>query len=368
MLEKTLLRRTLVSLGLSVGLLAGSACSADLGLDALSADDSSAGGTPAAEGNEVTTAVPISIEVFGAADLDPEISQVVKRMLDLGVEEWGYSWPVEYWIYGVDEDAGVALTEDYCARRDSLGHQSYEECFAAENAPEATKGYGRYYLELGQEAQTGDEWVGEAAWTGNPEWGTHIFMSSDPLGLSGYPGNAGDSDLLTVLHEYWHGVQSGQIETLDGDQRAVADGPVWFVEGGAEFMSLTLFNKLQNDGALPAVYNDYVVTMDSVMGEYLASIDQSLDGECSGRTLLSLDSYGDACDALAYSMGAWAIAYLVDGTSPDVLLENVYPEAEELGWEAAFEEAFGMTPEAFDVEFMEFLDLPDDQRMAILNL
>jgi hypothetical protein len=67
-------------------------------------------------------------------------------------------------------------------------------------------------------------------------------------------------------------------------------------------------------------------------------------------------------------MGAWAIAYLVGGTSPDVLLENVYPEAEELGWEAAFEKAFGMTPEAFDGEFMAFLELPDDQKMAILDL
>jgi hypothetical protein len=108
--------------------------------------------------------------------------------------------------------------------------------------------------------------------------------------------------------------------------------------------------------------------MDSVMEEYLASIDQSLAGECSGQTLLSLDSYGDDCEALAYSMGAWAIAYLVGGTSPDVLLENVYPEAEELGWEAAFEKAFGMTPEAFDGEFMAFLELPDDQKMAILDL
>lgn len=351
------MRRPLVALGLSIVVLAGSACSTDFDLDALgSADDASS--APEA---------PISIEVFVAADLDPRISEIVEQMLRLGVEEWGYSLPVEYWIYGVDDEAGVALTEEYCARRDSRGEQNYEDCFATENASDAQAGYGRYYLELGQLAQTGDEWVGEAAWTGNPEWGTHVFMSSDPLGLSGYPDNAGDSDLITVLHEYWHGVQSGQIKALDFDERAAADGPVWLVEGAAEFMSLTLFDRLRSDGALPAVSNDYVVTMESVMEEYLASIDQSLDGECSGRTLLSLDSYGDACEALAYAMGAWAIAYLVESTSPNVLLEEVYPRAEELGWEAAFEAAFGMTPEAFDSEFMMFLDLPDNQKMAILN-
>lgn len=366
------MNKTLIALGLAVFILAGSACSGDPDLDALGVDDGATSETPGEAGDEESTeldpAAPISVEVFVASDLDPEISSIVEQMLLLGVAEWGYSWPVEYWIYGVDEDAGVELTEEYCARRDSRGDQNYEDCFESENASDAVKGYGRYYLEIGQLAQSGDQWVGEAAWTGNPEWGTHIFMSSDPLGLSGYSGNSGDSDLLTVLHEYWHGVQSGQIESLDQDARAAADGPVWFVEGGAEFMSLTLFHKLQNDGALPAVYNDYVVTMDSVMEEYLASIDQSLAGECSGRTLLSLDSYGDDCEALAYSMGAWAIAYLVDGSSPDVLLENVYPEAEELGWEAAFEEAFGMTPEAFDVEFMAFLELSNGQKMAILDL
>ncbi len=354
MSPKTMPQRTLGALGLSVGLLVGSGCAADAELDVVSLEDR-------------TNEIPVSIEVFIADDLDPDISPIVEQMLHLGIEEWGYYWPVEYWIYGVDEDAGVALTEEYCARRDSRGEQDYEECFTTENAPDAVSGYGRYYLALGQEAQAGDEWVGEAAWTGNPEWGTHVFMSSDPLGLSGYPGTAGDSDLVTVLHEYWHGVQSSHIETFDDDERKEAEGPVWFVEGAAEFMSLTLFDELQNDGALPAVKNDYSVTLDSVMEEYLSSIDESLKGECNGRTLLSLDSYGDSCEALAYSMGAWAIAYLVDSTNPDVLLEDVYPQVESLGWADAFEEAFGLTPEAFEVEFMAFLALPEDQKKLLLE-
>jgi len=289
-------------------------------------------------------------------------------MLDFAVAEWGYTWPVEYWIFGVDEDAGVALIEDYCARRDSNGDEYYADCFESENASDATSGYARYYLEMGQLAQSGDEWVGEAAWTSLPQWKTHVIMSSDPLGLSGYPGTAGGADLMTVLHEYWHAVQEGSYESLDRDVRKEADGPLWLSEGTAEFMSFTLFNDLQKAGSLPEVNNDYEVSMELAMLDNLELIDESLAGECSGRTLLSLEAQGDECELLAYQMGAWAIAYLVNETSEDVLLTDFYPRTEELGWEATFVEVFEMTPEAFETEFMEFLALPDDEKMAILDL
>ena len=322
---------------------------------------------PQPEEAEVEEPEEQSVEVFAATDLDPEVAEVTAQMLSFGVAEWGYSWPVEYWIFGVDEDAGVALIEDYCARREANGDLAYEECFESENASDTQAGYARYYLEMGQLAQSGDEWVGEAAWTSFQEWRTHIIMSSDPLGLSGYPGNAGDTDLMTVLHEYWHAVQEGSYESYDYDVRDEADGALWFSEGSAEFMSFTLFNDLQKAGSLPEVHNDYEVTMESAMEYNLELIDESLAGECSGRTLLSLDG-GDECEILAYQMGAWAIAYLVDQTSDDVLLDEFYPITEELGWEAAFVEVFEMTPEAFEAEFMEFLTLPDEEKMAILDL
>lgn len=323
---------------------------------------------PQPEEAEVEEPEEQSVEVFAATDLDAEVAEVTAQMLSFAVAEWGYSWPVEYWIFGVDEDAGVALIEDYCARREANGNQTYEECFESENASDAQGGYARYYLELGQLAQSGDEWVGEAAWTTLQEWRTHIIMSSDPLGLSGYPGNAGDTDLMTVLHEYWHAVQEGSFESFDNDVRDEADGPLWFSEGSAEFMSFTLFDDLQKAESLPEVHNDVEVTMESTMEYNLELIDESLAGECSGRTLLSLEAQGDECELLAYSMGAWAIAYLVDQTSDDVLLNDFYPITEELGWEAAFVEVFEMTPEAFDAEFMEFLTLPDEEKMAILDL
>ena len=136
--------RMLMALGLSFILLAGSACSADPDLDELGVDDGATSETAGEAGDEgsseIDPAAPISVEVFVASDLDPEISHIVEKMLLLGVAEWGYSLPVEYWIYGVDDDAGVELTEEYCARRDSRGNQNYEDCFASENASDAVKG------------------------------------------------------------------------------------------------------------------------------------------------------------------------------------------------------------------------------------
>ena len=82
------MNKTLMALGLSVVLLAGSACSADPDLDALGVDDgatSETAGEAGDEGNtELDPAVPISVEVFVASDLDPEISSIVEQVLLLG--------------------------------------------------------------------------------------------------------------------------------------------------------------------------------------------------------------------------------------------------------------------------------------------
>ena len=66
-------------------------------------------------------------------------------------------------------------------------------------------------------------------------------------------------------------------------------------------------------------------------------------------------------------MGAWAIAYLVDLTTTDVLLEELHPMVEKLGWKGAFENAAGMSLEEFDAEFMRFMERSDAERLQILK-
>ena len=68
----------------------------------------------------------------------------------------------------------------------------------------------------------------------------------------------------------------------------------------------------------------------------------------------------------AYDLGAWAVAWLCDRAGPDVLIESFYPRLEELGWEGAFRESFGLGPEAFYAEFDAFLELEIEEQVRIL--
>ena len=77
--------------------------------------------------------------------------------------------------------------------------------------------------------------------------------------------------------------------------------------------------------------------------------------------------YSDECSGLGYGLGAWGVAYLVSQTSPDVLLNDFHPVVESLGFEEAFEQAFGMSLEEFNDEFMDFIvTASESEKLAML--
>jgi hypothetical protein len=67
-----------------------------------------------------------------------------------------------------------------------------------------------------------------------------------------------------------------------------------------------------------------------------------------------------------YNIGAWAIAYLVHKSSPNVLLDTFYPNIAKLGWVKTFKLSFGMSPAQFEAEFMKFMKLTTDEQTPIL--
>jgi hypothetical protein len=67
-----------------------------------------------------------------------------------------------------------------------------------------------------------------------------------------------------------------------------------------------------------------------------------------------------------YNIGAWAIAYLVHKTSPNVLLDTFYPNIAKLGWVKTFKLSFGMSPAEFERVFMKFMKLTTDEQTPIL--
>jgi hypothetical protein len=55
-----------------------------------------------------------------------------------------------------------------------------------------------------------------------------------------------------------------------------------------------------------------------------------------------------------YVFGIWAINYLMVESGPDVFLNTFYPAIQELGWEKAFSQAFGISIDQFYTDFDQF--------------
>jgi len=305
-----------------------------------------------------------AIELFASSDVDEDIADAMEITLNVAGDYWGLLWPIEYWVMGLDEAAGLELVEEFCSRRDSLAQGDYGDCMDWEASSEQHSmiGYQASSAECFEQTRS----CGDAAWSGEPEWGFHRFTQSYPFGLAGMMGMSGDDDLAVVLHEYWHGVQHSHISTLDYDLREGLMGPVWFVEGSAEYMGQYGRADLRSQGLLPMVPSgDYPYEFRGNMLDKLSYIDEAFRGECEGRELIELIEYSDPC-TIAYDLGAWSIAYLLSQAGDDVLLEEFYPGLETSGWVGSFEQVAGMTLEEFNADFMEFIRQSDKERMAIL--
>lgn len=76
-----------------------------------------------------------------------------------------------------------------------------------------------------------------------------MFGSSYPLGYAGLLGIPFADDQKTPFHEYFHALQHAYIFTLDKNIGDDMMGLMWFVEGGAEFMSQTATQRLRDADA-----------------------------------------------------------------------------------------------------------------------
>lgn len=324
---------------------------------------------PGSSDNLVSIREPLEIEVFVASDIDNSVKEIIDESLNLAAAEWGLYWPVEYWVLGIDKQASESLVSDFCKRRDARGDQGYDDCLRRQGGSED---HGiMYYHAINAEGAASGRLMGEMGRNGSAEWGVHWFASTLPWGLTNlFPdqGMNGEQEVETVFHEYWHAVQASHISTLDWDTRHELMGPVWFVEGSAEFMAKFLSEKLRSDGKMPTVSRiDHPLTYESQMSDKLFAIDREMSGQCSDTALTSIVQYSDKCVGLGYELGAWGIAYLVSQTSHDVLLKDFLPIVEKFGFEGAFEEAFGLTLQEFNDEFMDFfMSTNKDQKLAVL--
>ena len=200
----------------------------------------------------------------------------------------------------------------------------------------------------------------DAGRNGMRDWNIHYFTSSLPIGFAGMFNIPFADEQKAVFHEYFHAVQHAHIQSDNFDERDDLLGPTWFVEGGAEFMAQTASQRLRDSGALTASdWNPLAERMTWTMEEvrYWMSSNPG--------TSVSQIQYGPD-QGIAYSYGSWAHAWLADRFGPDALLESYYPRVNDLGFEGAFQNAYGMSATELIAEFDQFVLLPIQEQLQIL--
>ena len=308
-----------------------------------------------------------SPEVFCASDVSPQLCGWQTSSLLAAMMEWGNYGPLEYWVVGTDPAATEDLTKLNCERR--LERRQWYDCHQQREALEQANRFEKM-RKVGAEAIASGQPSNDMGRNGHRSWGIHFFTSSLPMGWIDSFDIPGAEAQKTSFPEYFHAVQHAHVQTRDHYKRyRVVDtsGPVWFTEGGAEYMAWVGLLGAYASGILGEVNMEGKRSF-SPFNYMKWAIERGVEDRksvCPGVPIEDFD-YQSPCRQAAYDLGAWAHAYLANKFGPNVLLETFYPNLDKLGWEGAFSRAYGIASEEFYQEFDEFLDWPLEDQLAIL--
>lgn len=303
-------------------------------------------------------------EFFFAADLSDDVRHGLTNTLLAATAEWGNYGPLEYWVLGTDPEAAQDLSELLCKRRMQLGHWDESECLRQQTATNVNHGF-ESYRRVGADAVANEIASGSMGWNGNRDWGVHFYTSSYPLGFDNRFGSSPGGEQVTVFHEYFHAVQQAHIQTRDHDERLRLMGPMWFGEGGAEYMAQTTTRRLWATGKLPLIDNDSLGSLEQCFVRKMRNGKSTIARTSPGVKLGDI-TYDNDTSPAGYDLGCWAIAYLLNKQGQTALLETFYPMLNEHGWEGAFQETFGMSSDDFYAVFDTFLKQPLADQLAVL--
>jgi hypothetical protein len=299
------------------------------------------------------------MEMFYASDVPAQVRTLLEEALTAATNEWGNYGPLEYWVAGTNVTAATDLADQFCTRRISRGQGWYpnkETCLTNEHVATflpAQAVNAAADIEAGRPSSN-------AGLNGMRDWDIHLFSSSYPFGFAGLLGVPFADDQKTAFHEYFHAVQHAHIFTRDRDERDEMLGPMWFIEGGAEFMAQTTSQRLRDSGALTAsTWDSFTERMEWKMN--------SVKDRIAANPGVKISNIGYGPDqSIGYDYGTWAHAYLADIAGQDALLDSFYANLNDLGWEASFANTYGMSSTTFLAVFDEFVDLPIAEQLLIL--
>ena len=157
-----------------------------------------------------------------------------------------------------------------------------------------------------------------------------------------------------VMHEYFHVYQHAHIYTKSEIEREnlMIKNP-WWSEGGAEYMASLLYSKQ------PGVKSNY---LKNKMRNKMRSI-KSLE---NGENIKNL-TYDDERSYVAYDLGSWFIAFLINETSEESYFIDFYKDLNNYSFEEAFQKNFGRSSHQFLELFHEhFLKLDIKEQIKII--
>lgn len=323
--------------------------------------------TPATPPSDSVLPVPIDGQrplFFYASDVSQIERDRLEETVDAAIDHWGNYAPLEVWTTGYQTKPIFNLVFEYCTRRGELNQLDKFVCldrfqnhpfedFRRETALAVTSGMPSMQGEL----------------TPITELGFRQITLSEPMGFRpDLPDKAGLAQTV-VFHEYFHVVQDAYSFknpelAVTNDYMNMRFGEPWFFEGSAEFMALREVSNLRSGGELP-LYDGAINDLN-----YFELMRKKLDHAkliLSTRKKMSLKQSKQLGVLSVYEIGTWAVAYLVNKTNPEILLQTFYPNLERMTWDEAFNETFGMSVSDFYSEFAQFIKLPTDEQMAILE-
>ena len=301
---------------------------------------------------------------FYASDIPQRTRDRVEETLLKAAQYWPNYGPLEIWVPGIQTMPIVELVNEYCARRVELNqiekfacldqnrNSQFEE-FRKWSAISAFNGENTYHGEL----------------TDTAKYGFLQITLANPVGFTDQFAEYSALHQQVIFHEYFHVVQSSAISNdadIAGDpsHRKKLFGPPWFLEGSAEYMSLSAVTNLRFRAELP-LYDGTLEDLDfqNVMVEKL---ERAKTGLIKKKDFALRDATYWNDYVSPYDIGPWAIAYLIHKTGPNVLLDTFYPNLNRLGWVGSFKLSFGMSPAQFQSEFLNFMKLTTDEQSKIL--
>ena len=274
---------------------------------------------------------------FRASDVDDAQLAMAEADYAVASEAWGNFGPLEYWIVGTDSEAAAELDAEYCDHR-------------VEMDPSLTDEYVEHCLDRGYDFEDYAQDGGAAL---SIQHGEDDEYSVFVITLASKYPFPDESDYTVVgYHEYFHVVQSAHIATRDYEERQalMVENP-WWSEGGASYMGELLYSRQ------PGVAPGYLAERMTWKMQTASQLEE-------GESIADI-SYGERA-MVAYELGAWFIAFLIDRVGEEVYLNDFYDDLNSLDFEGAFVANFGMSSEEMLADFHAFLELPLSEQLAII--